>query len=301
MIRCDMRTSVVSALALALACPPQVVHAGEWSPEQEAAMTQIMALQNRGALDDAVTLARQEFARTDASKGFRRAVAREGKAAAVKVFERDRGTPRAAEAVTALCVAVDLMRTYQAELMESDNDRIKIPLEVTRLEGMATSVAAPCAPIPAHPPPAPQPPRVAAKPKPTQPTLAGSNSQPRLGVDRKRSWRVRVGVGAGLMTTGVGLLAGMTAVFIARRSDDAKIAAVGALAVAEDRPLTDAENADVAIWDTRYARLDNTGKVLGTLAGLSVLAGILVMVVPPKRRGAQARLRPLGAGVLINF
>ena len=300
MIRCDMRTSVASALALALASPPQAVYAGEWSPEQEAAMKQIMALQNRGALDDAVTLARQEFARTDASKGFRRAVAREGKAAAVKIFERDRGTPRAVEAVTALCVAVDLMRIYQAELVESDNDRIKIPLEVTRLEGMATSVAAPCAPTPAPAPPAPQPSRIAAKLEPTQPTLEGPTSQPKLRIDSKRS-RVRVRVGTGLATAGVGLLAGMTAVFVARRSDDAKIASVGALAVAEDRPLTPAENADVAIWDARYTRLDNTGKVLGTLAALSILTGVLVMVVPDKRRRPQARLRPLGAGVLINF
>ena len=292
-----MRTSIASALALALALPPRAAHAGDWSPEQQATMQQIIALRNRGALDDAVALAQQAFGRTDASKGFRRAIAREGKAAAIKLFERDQATPRAAAAVAALCVAVDLMRTYQGELIESENDRLKIPPEVTRLEALATTAAAPCAPAPT-PPPA-QPTVVAVEPAKPVPALEGPASPPvPLGSGRSR---VRVGVGVGLVTVGVGLLAGTTVALAGRHRYDDKIAALNALAAQENRYLTEAEMADSVAWDARYVQLEKTAAVLGGIAAVSVVAAILVLALPRRPHRSQARVRPLGAGVHIEF
>jgi len=291
-----MRTSIASALALILALPPRAAHAGEWSSEQQATMQQIIALRNRGALDDAVALAQQAFARTDASKGFRRAVAREGKAAAIKVFERDQATPRAAAAIAALCVAVDLMRTYQAELMESENDRLKIPPEVTRLEALATTAAAPCAPAPT-PPPA-QPPLVAVKPAKPAPALEGPASPPPLRLGKQR---LRVGIGVGLVTVGAGLLAGMTAALVSRQRYDDKIAALNALAAHENRHLTEPEMADSVAWDARYVRLEKTGAVLGGIAAVSVVAAIVVLMLPRRPHPLRARVRPVGAGVHIDF
>ena len=293
-----MRMSIASALAMALALPPGVARAGDWSPEQVANMKQIIALRNGGALGEAVTLAQQEFARADASKGYRRAVAREGKAAAIRVFEQDKSTPRAAAAVAALCVAVDLMRTYQAELIESDTDRLRIPPEVTRLEALATTAAAPCAPAPASP--APQPPLVAAKPAKPVPALEGPASPPQDRFDRQRS-RARVGVGVGLVTAGVGLLAGMTAALVGRRGYDEKIAALHALGAQQNRDLTEQEMADISSWDARYVRLEKTGAVLGGFAALSVVTAIVVFVVPKRRPVSQARVRPMGAGVHVDF
>lgn len=293
-----MRTSIAFALALTLVLPPGIAHAGDWSPEQQVAMQKIIALRNGGALDEAVTLAQQEFARADASKGYRRAVAREGKAVAVKLFDRDRATPRAAAAVAALCVAVDLMRTYQAELMESKDDRLKIPPEVTRLEALATTAAAPCAP--ARAPPAPQPPLVAAKLAKPDPALEGPVPRSPVRLAGRRS-RARVGVGVGLVTVGAGLLAGVTVALVKRQGFDEKIATLNALSVQENRDLTMTEMADISSWDARYVRLEKMGAVLGGLAAFSVVTAIVVFVVPKRRPVSQARVRPMGAGVHIRF
>ena len=259
-------------------------------------MKQIIWLRGLGgAPEQAITLAQQEFARTDVSMGYRRAVAREGKAAAIKVFEQNKATPRAAEAVAALCVAVDLMRTYQAELIESEADQLKIPPEVTRLEALATTAAAPCAPAPAPAPaltsPAPKPPVVAAE---------GPARSPR---DRQTSQRSRtlVGVGVGLVTVGVGLLGGMTAAVVGGQGYDDKIANLRALGRQEHRDLTKPEMANITSWDARYVRLERTAGVLGGVAALSVAAAIVMFVVSKQRPAPQARVRPMGVGVHINF
>lgn len=322
MLRCIMR--IASALALILALPPGSARAGDWSPEQEATMKRITWLHGRGGTpDQAVTLAQQEFVRTDASKGYRRAVAREGKAAAIKVFEQGKATPRAAAAVAALCVAVDLMRTYQAELMESDADRLKIPPEVARLEALATTAAAPCAPVPApaspaspasQPPvvaakaeklgpaasPAPQPLVVAAKPDKARPALEGPASPPQDRLGHQRS-QAAVGVGVALVTVGVGLLAGMTAGLLGSQGYDDKIAGLHALGARQHRDLTTQEMADITSWDARYVRLEKTSAVLGGFAALSVVTAIVVFVVPKRRHVSQARVRLMGAGVYIKF
>ena len=192
------------------------------------------------------------------------------------------------------------MRTYQAELIESDADRIKIPPEVTRLEALATTTTAPCAPAPtpatAPAPPAPLLPVVAATPK----IAAGPTSSPHDRLTSQRS-RAAVGVGVGLVTVGVGLLAGMTAALAGSQAYDDKIANLRALGVQEHRDLTKPEMADITSWDARYVRLEKTGGVLGGFAALSVVTAIVVFVVSKRRPALQARLRLMGAGVRINF
>ena len=297
MLRFDMRMTIASALALALTLS-STAHAGDWSPGQDDAMQKIIELSNKGALDQAVTLASQEFARADASKGYRRAVARQGKAAALKLFDRDRATAHAA-ATTALCVAVDFMRTYQAELIESDDDRRKIPPEVTRLEALAMTAAAPCAPPPAPTSTPPQPPVVAAKPAPG-PAVEGPAFAPPIRLAPQRS-RARVGVGVGLVTVGTGLLVGMTAVFVGRHGFNEKIDALRGAGEQANRDLTTQEIEDISSWDARYVQLERTGAVLGGLAAISVVAAIVVFVMPKQRAVSQARVLPVGAGVHIKF
>lgn len=123
----------------------------------------------------------------------------------------------------------------------------------------------------------------------------------RLAVPRRS--RARVGVGAGLLSAGAGLLAGAVAVLVARRSDEDRLAALAdAQDMRPDHTLTARETADALAWDARYVRLENAGKVLGTLAGLSIVVGAIVLALPPRHRQAvRARLRPSGAGVHISF
>lgn len=134
----------------------------------------------------------------------------------------------------------------------------------------------------------------------------GRTEGPAAPVERPappRRSRTRVGVGVGLLSVGAGLLGGMTAVLVARRGDEDRLAALAdAQAMRPDHALTERERADARAWDARYVRLENTGKVLGTLAGLSLVAGAVVLALPPRHRQAvRARLRPSGAGVHISF
>lgn len=276
-----MRSRVVSALSLVLILPPSIARAGSWTLEQSAAMEKIMDLRNKAQDDEAMKLAEAEFAAGGASRGYRRAVAREGKVAAENVFMRDASNPeRLAAANAALCVAVDLMRVYTAELIESDEDRVKIPAELARLQGLAVRARAPCAP----------PPSMSTTPSPA--------SDP--GPAPRRS-RARIAAGAGFAILGTGLLAGMTAALVSRRNNNDRISALDDLATQENRELTQGELADVARWDDRYVRLENAGKTLGVVAGVSLLAAVIVFAVPPQRRDARARLQPAGAGIRLAF
>ncbi len=291
MVRFVMRTNLASALALALALAPGAAHAGDWSAEQTAAMQQILALRNSGALDEAVTLARQEFARTDASKGFRRAVAREGKAAAIKVFERDRATPRAAAAVVALCVAVDLMRTYQADLMETESDRLKIPAEVMRLEALATTAAAPCAPSSAPAPPPPQPPLVAVdKPAPASPPPLASPP-----VDRGDRRRLRAGLGT--LIPGLLLFAPVAGILAYR--GDAREELAGINAATKMRPGTPAEDARVTALDNRYIATTAGAVALGGTGAALVVTGTVLIVTG--RRPNRVAVAPWGGRAIAGL
>ncbi len=241
-----------------------------------------MDLRNKAQDDAAMKLAEAEFAAGGASRGYRRAVAREGKVAAENVFMRDASNPeRLAAANAALCVAVDLMRVYTAELIESDEDRVKIPAELARLQGLAVRARAPCAPPPSMSPS-------------TTPPPASDPGPPRRS-------RARVAAGASFAILGTGLLAGTTAALVSRRDDNDRISALDDLATQENRELTQGELADVARWDDRYVRLENVGKTLGVVAGVSLLAAVIVFAVPPQRRDARARLQPAGAGIRLAF
>lgn len=278
-----MRSRVASVLSLVLILPPSIARAGSWTLEQSAAMEKIMDLRNKAQDDAAMKLAEAEFAAGGASRGYRRAVAREGKVAAENVFMRDASNPeRLAAANAALCVAVDLMRVYTAELIESDEDRVKIPAELARLQGLAVRARAPCAPPPTMSPSTTPPPAIDPGPAP-------------------RPSRARIAAGAGFAILGTGLLAGMTAALVSRRDYNDRITALDARATQENRELTQDELADVARWDDRYVRLEHAGKTLAVVAGVSLLAAVIVFAVPPQRRDARARLQPAGAGIRLAF
>ncbi len=288
MLRFFMRTGVASILVLTLALPPRPAHAKEWSAEQKAAMDQILDLRNGGALDEAVTLARQQFARTDTSKGFRRAVAREGKAVALELFERDRATARAAAALDALCVAVDLMRTYKAELMESESDRVKIPPEVTRLEALATTTAAPCtqasAPAPA---PQPQPPLVAVG-TPALVLERPASSPPPVSPPADRR---RFQAGLGTLLPGFLLFAPLAGLLAYRGDGERRLAAIRI--DSKDRPMTPDEINEAAALGRRYTATTVGAVALGFTGAVLIVTGATLLATGARHR--RVAVAPWGA------
>ena len=243
-----MRHCLTLALAVALAMPPRVAQAG-WSQAQRDTLDRIIALENDGDLAGAVKLAVQEVAQTTAPPGYRRAVARRGRAAAVALFDKTTDSSRLAH----LCTAVELTRKYQAELIDSEEDRRDVPVDLARLEAQAVAAGAPCArppppPIRADPPPA-------ATPRPAPEPL------PALPVPARRS-RPRLAAGGGLVTAGVGLVAGFAGCFVARVPEGERVVALDKQATAAGRDLTGDELNELLDADARYVRLSNTGKVL---------------------------------------
>ena len=134
------------------------------------------------------------------------------------------------------------------------------------------------------------PPAVAARPE-------GPDRPPPAALPTRRS-RARIGVGASLLVATAGLAAGFGGCFAARELEADRIRALDERATNAGRDLTMAELADVHTADRRYARLSNAGKALGVFAGLTLLAGVVVLALPPRVR---SKTRALGAGVYIHF
>ncbi|MBL9102730.1 MAG: hypothetical protein JNL82_17420 [Myxococcales bacterium] len=301
-----VKSGIAFTLASALALQPHAAHAEKFSAKQLRTLATITAGRNdSGKLDAAYTLAREAFADQGHNVDFRKAVAREGKAVAELLFERDRADPkRAPAAMDALCWAVFVMRMYEAELASSEEERQKFSPEAARLMSLATDVKAPCAP----PPPAvvvkatdPSTPAASAtQPLPlTRSVPADREDGPRPPSAIRRS-RVQLAVGGVLVTTGVGLAAGVAGRFAAASGARAEIAGLDAQATADGRDLTSDELAAAAAADARAVRLHNTGSTLGVFAALGVVAGIITLALPP-RAPARVHARPAGVGVRINF
>ena len=284
-----MRSSLALVLVMTLVVPPRLAHAGGWSPKQHAALEEITDLQTAGDLAAAETLAAQEFAQDKAPPGFRRAVAKQGLAVAEALFV-------ATKDVAHLCVALKMMRVYQTDLIATEKDRVAIPVELARLEALATTTAAPCA---AHPP---APPAPADPPPPlATPQQEGPERPPQAPLpvaDAARRPRAQIGVGAGFLVTTAGFAAGFGGCFAAREPEADRIRALDKRATEAHRELTMAELDDMHAADRRYARLSNTGKALGVLAGLSLVVAVVVLAMPPRVR---SKARALGAGIHIRF
>jgi hypothetical protein len=298
------RHALPIALVVVLGSPP----AGALEPPTAPAATdpwdvvnKIIALRNGGKLDEAVTLARGAFDAAGSDTDLRRTVAREGKDVAVKLLERDRGNPKRTEAaVSALCWALETMRTYQAKLMTTERDRLTIPSEVSRLETLAAGLAAPCLakepePEPPEPPPPTSPP---ADPTPASEQREGPEPPPAPTPVRRT--RPQIAIGSTLLITSAGLAAGFAGCFAARPAVTARIAELDAQATAAGRDLTDAELLEATAADARYTRLSNAGKALGVFAVVGVLAGVLALALPP-RASRRVHARPTGTGVRFNF
>lgn len=288
-----MRTCLSLALALALATP-SVAHAG-WSREQRATLNAIIKLENAGKLAPAIERYEQEFARADVPNGYRRTVAKRGKAAALALFEQTNDPNH-------LCSALKLLRVYAADLVESEQDRLEIPTEVAELEARAVTVSAPCAPVrapePTKAPSAPAPP-----PEPKQPAAmvdVPTERQDHAARRLPRRTRGQIAGGVSLFGIAAGLGGAAAACFAARIPEQARIAALDQRATEAGRDLTEDERAQADTADGRYAHFSNTGKALGVFAGISFIAAVIVLAVPP-RPNAKLRTRAVGGGVRIEF
>lgn len=299
-----MRTCLSLVLTLALAMP-SVAHAG-WSPEQRATLDAIIKLENAATkLTDAGELAtalatvveryEQEFARADVPNGYRRTVAKRGKAAALALFERTTDPGH-------LCSALELLRVYATDLVESEQDRLEIPNEVAELEARAVTVSAPCAaaraPEPTEAASTPTPP-----PEPQQPaaTVAASSERQEHAAQRPpRRSRGQIVGGVSLFGVALGLGGGAAACFAGRATEQAQIAALDQRATEAGRKLTEDDWSRADAANGRYARLSNTGKALGVFAGISFIAAVILLAVPP-RPTAKLRARAVGGGVRIEF
>ena len=284
-----MRCALSLTLAMALAMPPGVARAAGWSQVQRDTHDKIIGLENVGDLAGAVQLAVQEFADITAPAGYRRAVARRGKTAALALFAR---TKDDSGRLAYLCIAVELMRAFDAELLESEDDRRDVPLELARLEAQATAATAPCA----QPPAAPTPPVRDVPPEASPRAMP----EPLPAVPVPARWsRPRLAAGAGLVMVGVGLVAGVAGCFAARVPAGDRVVALDEQATAAGRALTSDEMAELLAADARYVRLSHTGTALGVAAGVTLLAGVLVLALPRTSRRLHPRVA--GAGVYIKF
>lgn len=298
-----MRSSLSLVLTLALTTP-SVAHAG-WSQKQRATLHEVVGLENAGKLEEAVARAETEVARVDAPSGFRRAVAKRGKAAALKFFEQETDPRRIDVRRTVLCSAVKMYRTYQADLIESVEDRLEIAAEVAELEALAVAVAAPCAPTLPEPPTPPTPPETSISPTsaPAASTAPPTTEGPLDGpVARPSLTRTRgqIAGGVSLFGAAAGFGAGLAACFAARGPEADRITALDRRATEAGRNLTDDEQAEADAADDRYVRLSNGGKALGVFAGVSLIAAVVVLAMPPKN-AAKILARAAGGGVRIEF
>ena len=280
-----MRSGLTLVLVMTLAVPPRPAHAGGWSTQQHAAVDKITDLQTAGDLAAVETLAEKEFAQDTAPPGFRRAVAKQGRAAAEALFVTTKD-------VKHLCIALAMTRVYQSDLIATDEDRDTIPTELARLEALATNAAAPCA-RPAPPPRPVDPPAATPQPEGPAPPPAA-----RIPATAPRRSRAQIGMGAGLLVATAGLGASFGGCFAAREREADLIRALDKRATEAQRALTSTELDNVYAADRRYARFSDTSKALGVMAGVAFVAAVVVLAMPPRTR---SRARALGAGVLINF
>lgn len=296
-----MRTGISIALALAMSIPPCPALAGELSRIQLATLDKLIDLENQGELGKAYDLAVREFARSAASPSYRRSVINRGQVIALRRYD-ETGT------VTYLCTALEMLRIYQTELIETPEDRLEIPPTLERVEARATEVAAPCA----RPSPPPQtnatsadnaaPLTSDASPghDTSPPSVQPEGPEPPPRPTPVRRTRSQIAIGSTLLIAGAGLAAGFAGCFAARPSETARIAALDAQATAAGRDLTEEELLEATVADARYTHLSNTGKVLGVFAVVGVIAGVLALALPP-RLTRRVHARPTGAGVRFNF
>ncbi|HEY0139208.1 MAG TPA: hypothetical protein VGB85_34205, partial [Nannocystis sp.] len=208
-----------------------------------------------------------------------------------------------AAAISALCWAIETMRTYQAELMTTERDRLTIPAEVVRLESLATGLAAPCLAKKSEPPSAATASTGAGAPPTADPRQVSDQREgpePPPAPTRIRRTRPQIAIGSTLLITGAGLAAGFAGCFVASGHERAQISALGARAEEAGRDPTNEEWAEAATADARAIRLARTGTTLGVFAVASVLAGFVVLMLP-RRSTSRVQARPVGPGVRINF
>jgi hypothetical protein len=222
-----MRTGISIALALVLSVPPRPALAGGLSRDQLATLDKLHALENDKKFGEAYDLAVQEFADSAASASYRRQVINRGQVIAIGLYDQTR-------AVTYLCTAIEMLRVYQAELIESPEDRLEIPPTLERLEVRATEVAAPCA----RPSPPPKADAASsgdgAPPAPDASPSRPEGPEPPPPVSPARRSRPQIAIGSTLLIAGAGLAAGFAGCFVASGHERAQISALDARAERAD-------------------------------------------------------------------
>lgn len=136
-------------------------------------------------------------------------------------------------------------------------------------------------------------------PVPTTATAAGPAPPPSTAIPRRRP-TARVAAGTSLLVAGVGFAGGLAVSLVARDRMNGVIASLDATATAQGRQLTLAETETANSADARFVRLGHAGAAFGTVAGLSLLTGIVLLALPPKAR-VTSRVRPVGAGIHLTF
>jgi len=288
-----MRTGISITLALVLSVPPRPALAGGLSRDQLATLDKLHALENDNKLGAAYDLAVHEFNSNAASASYRRQVINRGQVIAIELYDQTR-------TVTYLCTAIEMLRVYQAELIESPEDRLEIPPTLERLEVRATEAAAPCA-RPGPPPKADAASRGdGAPPAPDASSSLPEGPEPPPPVSPARRPRPQIAIGSTLLIAGAGLAAGFAGCFVASRHERAQISALDARAEEAGRDPTNEEWSEAATVDARAIRLTRSGTALGVFAAIGVLAGLVVLVIPP-RPASRVQARPVGTGIRIKF
>lgn len=136
---------------------------------------------------------------------------------------------------------------------------------------------------------------------PTAVTAEGPVAPPSPALPPRRPTAC-VAAGASLLVAGVGLAGGLVASLVGRDRMNGTIAALDATATAQGRDLTPSERSTANDADARFIRLGHASAAFGTLAGLSLVTGVVLLAVPPKERTTlRARVRPVGAGIHVTF
>lgn len=211
-----------------------------------------------------------------------------------------------------------LEKKHSARCRSSNHRKKAEPIAVTRSTPSATPpMAAESAPSSqgAVPSPAPGPLELLATPStPDEPIAAdagllaipktaaaeGPAAPPTTALPRRRP-TARIAAGASLLVAGVGFAGGLAASLVARDRMNGAIAALDATATAQGRELTPGESAMAKDADARYIRFGHASAAFGTLAGLSLVTGVVLLAVPPARTTLRARVRPVGAGLHVTF
>lgn len=269
--------------------------------------------QERGRFEDAAKRAAEASRRSDLRTADRHHLAGLARESYELAFEHS-GDP---QHLCQLRVLLSEMSALAADDAEREGTRAaQVDVDTRLREAVASGAAVPCVVPPvrsgvaAGAPPQADPAAAEAEPAPgAVAPISSQGSQPRMNADaspvapaRSRRSLAQLAVGSSLFVVSAGLAAGAVALFLAREREEHRIAALVALTEAEERPATAEEYSRAQAANARYRRFHGSALTVATLAGISLVTAVLLIVVPAKTRpGSQARVRPTATGISVAF